>query len=190
MKGAAVMIGLVRVLSSALVGAVLGAAVGVLVAIAGPIAVGWRPFTVMSGSMEPAVHTGAVVVTQPIPPLEARVGDVVTFADPHRPGRLVSHRVRRIRARGEKAAFVTQGDANNVEERWSVRTDGRIGRVVYHVPRVGYLAVGASRPTGRIALVAIPAVLLALLELVRIWRRPAHRKASGIIDPLESPTPR
>ena len=185
MRGAAVILGVARVLYRGVVGAFFGVAVGLLVAIAGPIAIGWRPFTVMSGSMEPAIDTGAVVVTEPIAPLEARVGDVVTFADPHQPGRLISHRVRLIRARGDKASFVTKGDANNVQERWSVRTDGRIGRVVYHVPRVGYLAVAAARPSGRLALVAIPALLLAVFELVKIWR-PARREPTGVAEPLES----
>lgn len=181
------MIAVVKLIFGGATGAVLGLAVGLLVAVAAPLAMEWRPFTVMSGSMEPAIATGDVVVTEPISPLAARVGDVVTFRDPHKRGRLISHRVRRIRARGNLATFVTKGDANNVEERWSVRTDGKIGRVVYHLPRVGYLAVAATKPSGRLLLVAIPAVLLALIELVRIWR-PRGPKASEPLKRVEGAT--
>ena len=39
----------------------------------------------MSGSMQPAIHTGDVVVDESIAPAEARVGDVVTFKDPTPP---------------------------------------------------------------------------------------------------------
>ena len=46
---------------------------------------GSRRFAVLSGSMEPTIATGDVVVVDKIAPLEARVGDVVTFRSPENP---------------------------------------------------------------------------------------------------------
>ena len=53
-----------------------------LAAVALPNAIGMRSFTVMSGSMEPTIHVGDVVIDKKISPLDARPGDVVTFSDP------------------------------------------------------------------------------------------------------------
>lgn len=150
--------------------ALAGAAAAVALAIAVSVAFGDRPFTVMSGSMEPAVRVGDVVITRPIAPLAAHPGDVVTFRDPLDPKRLITHRLRSIEVRGASVHAVTKGDANNTVERWSVPTSARIGRVVLRLPRVGYALAVARGPLGKLLLIVIPALLLGVFELVRIWR--------------------
>ena len=159
--------------------AALGFCVTVLAAVALPNAIGMRSFTVMSGSMQPAIHTGDVVIDSKIAPLDARPGDVVTFSDPSRQKRLITHRVRSIHARGDQVQVVTKGDANNKVERWNVPAGGRIGRVALRVPKLGYPLVYAHSRFGLILLVALPATLLCLLELRRIWGRPPPKEEPG-----------
>jgi len=142
----------------------------VVVTLAVAAALGSRSFTVMSGSMEPAIDTGDVIVTSRIAPSEARVGQVVSFRDPSGTKKLITHRVRRIRNDGRSYRFSTKGDANNALERWSVPADGTIGRVWLKIPKVGYALAQTRTPLGRIILVVIPAALLAMLELRHIWR--------------------
>src|SRR5437870_10347633 len=64
-----------------------------------PVLAGYHSFTVMSGSMEPTIHTGDVVVDQQISPADARVGDIVTFQGPTDHSKLITHRVRSIEIR-------------------------------------------------------------------------------------------
>jgi signal peptidase len=149
----------------------LGVLFGTLLAAAAPLAIGDRSFTVLSGSMSPAVETGDVVVTESLSPLSARVGDIVTFQDPEGGGKLLSHRVQSVVAAGDSVAFVTRGDANTSTERWNVAADGQIGRVVYRLPKLGYALAWAGSGPAKIALVAIPALLLCGMGLARIWRR-------------------
>lgn len=158
--------------------AALAFCVSMLAAVALPNAIGMRSFTVMSGSMEPAIHTGDVVIDHKIHPLEARPGDVVTFSDPSGRKRLITHRVRSIRVRGSQVNVVTKGDANNTVERWTVPAGGHIGRVALRVPKLGYPLVYAHSRFGLIGLVAIPAMLLCLLELRRIWNAPDKEETS------------
>ena len=148
----------------------MGLVAGLVLAIVAPLAAGHRPYTVLSGSMEPAIGTGDVVVVKRMAPAEAAVGDVVTFSDPKRSGRLITHRVRSAHARGDQIDFVTKGDANNVVERWRVARSGVISRVQYRVPEVGRLALWTRTPAGLIALVLLPLLVLAVHEIVRIWR--------------------
>ncbi len=167
-----------RGLAAALLSLVAGLAVGLVIAAIALYPVGYRPFTVLSGSMEPAIDTGDVVVDSSIRPLDARVGDVVTFPDPENQSRLITHRLRRVRAKGGMVEMVTKGDANNTTERWTVAADGRIGRVEYRVPKVGYFLGFVGGKNGKLLLIALPALLLGAYELVRIWRpRPASKEA-------------
>lgn len=146
-----------------------GLAVGLLAAAVVPLPFGAHDFAVMSGSMEPAIDTGDVVVVMPLDPREARAGDVVTFQDPGG-SRLITHRVQGARREGARVAFVTRGDANDKGERWSVPASGQIGRVAYRLPNAGYLSRAASSPSGRVGLVILPALLLGGFALARIWR--------------------
>jgi signal peptidase len=159
--------------------AVIACAAAVALAVGLPGLFGYKSFTVMSGSMEPAIGTGSVVVERPIAPREARVGDVVTFKDPEGTGRLITHRVTRVRVSGPTASFVTKGDANTTVERWNVPAGGSIGRVAYDVPKVGYAMVLAGGRHGRLLLIALPALLLAAFEIARIWRPERPKGAEG-----------
>lgn len=141
-----------------------------------PMAAGMKTYTVRSGSMEPAIATGDVIVTKSISPADAQVGDVVTFVDPEGGGSLITHRVRAIRTEGGRTAVVTRGDANNAFERWSVPSDGSIGRVAYSLPMLGRALAPLSSMLGKIGLVVIPALLLCALGLRRIWA-PAPKPA-------------
>ena len=149
-----------------------GGAAGLAIALAIvlPFAFGGRPYTVLSGSMEPAISPGDVVISMRIDPSEARPGDVVTFRDPKDPDRLVTHRVRSTRPDGRRVRFVTKGDANNNTEEWRVAAGGHVSRVAYRVPAVGRLALTAQSRGGLIALIVVPLLLLGAHEITRIWR--------------------
>jgi signal peptidase len=148
---------------------VLGLIVGTVLAAGTPVLFGLRSFTVMSGSMEPVLDVGDVVVTKPVVATDVRVGDVITFPDEER-DELVTHRVRSIHLAGSRASIETRGDANDASEHWSVPADGRVGRVAYHLPLVGYALVWTHGRLARLLLIVIPALLLGALELRRIWR--------------------
>ena len=148
----------------------IGIVLAVLLAAALPLAFGGRSMTVLSGSMTPTIRTGDVIVVRPISPAEAKVGDIVTFKDPAGSDRLLVHRVRAISRVGEQVEVITRGDANTTQERWKVAADGTIGRVAYRVPALGFAAVWIGSPAGRVGLVILPALLLAAMFLMRIWR--------------------
>lgn len=150
--------------------AALGFAIAIALATTVPALFGYQALTTLSGSMEPAIGTGDIVVVAKIRPLEARVGDVVTFKSPHDPGKVITHRIVAMNATGNGVRFRTQGDANSGGERWAIPESGTIGRVEYRIPKLGYVANRLGSRFGRFAFIVIPAVLLALSELRRIWR--------------------
>ena len=158
----------------------IGVVVGLVALVTVPRVVGVTPFTVLTGSMQPALDPGDVVLSEKRSPLDVRPGDVVTFHDPSRHGELVTHRVEAMRRRDAVMTFVTKGDANDVSERWSVPVDGTIGRAVLNVPKVGHVLQRAGSREGKLALIAVPAFLLVMIELVGLAglrRQPAGEGA-------------
>lgn len=135
-----------------------------------PLAFGSRSMVVLSGSMTPAIRAGDVIVVQPLSPAEAEIGDIVTFQDPDRSGRVLVHRVRAVARHQGRYSFTTQGDANTTQEHWQVSRDGTIGSVAYLVPKLGFAVVWIGSPVGRICLIAVPSLLLAASMLAGIWR--------------------
>jgi signal peptidase len=148
---------------------VLGIATGLALTITVPMFFGGQALTVMSGSMEPLIQTGAVVITERIAPLDARVGDIVTFSSPERAKLLLTHRVRHVRAKGGHVYFVTKGDAVNTVERWSVPMNGRIGRTTFRIQKLGYALYWMNSPFGRAALFLLPVLMALGYGLSRIW---------------------
>jgi signal peptidase len=147
---------------------VLGLVLGLTALVALPGLVGYQALTVISGSMEPTLGTGSVVIDEVISPLEAHPGDIVTFRDPLRP-RQLTHRLKRMRVTNGTAYMVTLGDANDAPERWTVPVDGRIGRVAFHIPKLGYLRQAISAREARLGL-AGAVMLLGSLLLLDLWR--------------------
>jgi signal peptidase len=149
---------------------VAGSIVAVAIAYAGAIAAGYHPVAVYSGSMRPTLGVGSVAFVQSIAPSKVRVGDVITFRDPYVKGRLVTHRINRILSTKKGTVYRTKGDANPTRDPWTVRFNGNVGRLAFHVPLAGYVLVYAHTREVRGALILVLAVLFLVGLLQRIWR--------------------
>ena len=107
---------------------------------------GWVPLAVLSGSMEPTIPTGSMVVIERVQG-EAdlagiRTGDVITFLPRPDDPTLVTHRVmsQAVRADGS-TIFVTRGDANSADDPDPVGATQIRGVLRYHVPMAGRLSL-------------------------------------------------
>jgi signal peptidase I len=148
----------------------LGVGLGIFGVIVAPALFGGRSLTVLSGSMDPALKVGDIVIDSQVSPPEVRVGDIITFSDPEGTDKLITHRVRRLRITDGTAHVVTKGDNTNAVERWEMPAGGSLGRVEYRVPLLGFLVFWLHGPFACIGLIVLPALLLAGFELWRIWR--------------------
>jgi signal peptidase len=144
-----------------------GVVFGVLVAASGFF--GLNSFAVLSGSMEPTLMVGDLHVDRRIEARDARPGDIVTFRDPETPSRLLTHRIVKYHVLGRRVSIVTKGDANTGVERWTIPLDGTVGRVELDIPKLGYATMRLSGGLARLGLIAVPAFLLGLYELKRLW---------------------
>jgi signal peptidase len=147
---------------------------------------GYRPVVVYSGSMEPTLGVGSLALVERVPSADVRVGDVLTFADPAQPGRLVTHRVVEVVKRPEGGlAYRTKGDANTHRDPWTIALPQDAGRLSFDVPYVGYALWYAKTREARTAIVFLLAGLVLTLLLQAIWRR-EDEPAEPAPEPAES----
>ena len=127
--------------------------------------------TVQSGSMEPKIHIGDVVVSTYVDPSSIKVGDVITFhyMSDSDPNRCFTHRVHDIIQTADGGyLFQTKGDANEDPDEKYVRPDEVMGRVSLVVPYIGYFGEFARSIVGFFVFLVIPAVLIIVFEVYKI----------------------
>lgn len=138
---------------AALLSASLGAALGV------------RPLFFRSGSMSPAIGTGALALARSVPASDLRVGDVVSVTTAS--GSRVTHRVVRTETMSGQVLLTLRGDANRVPDAQRYPVESAY-RVFWHVPWLGY-AVGAMVSPGGLFVLGL--LVMGLLVLAT-RRRP------------------
>ena len=129
---------------------------------------GWRTEVVISGSMEPAISTGSVVIVRPVIPDTIRKGDVIMYYSPDKSS-LTTHRVF-YAASDPSLQFITKGDANSNSDVIPVTPGQIIGIVAFTVPYLGLLAQFIKTPFGFTLFLLIPAVILIGREMLDLWR--------------------
>jgi signal peptidase I len=151
------------------------AVIALLLLTLGPLVLPYKTLTVYSGSMEPTIHTGSVIVDLPIAAKDVKVGDIITFQRPTDATQLITHRVVAVQSGAGGLSFITKGDANSASDSWRVPASGNGYRFWFSIPGIGFLLAWLQSPIGRILFLVIPAVLLGGLFLYEMWwpRRPA-----------------
>ena len=100
---------------------------------------GWHFDVVQTGSMEPKMMPGGMVISHPITPEDIRVGDIILFQEPET-GAPVCHRVIDIEENNGELFFQTKGDANAYTDTNPISRKDIIGKTTLYVPQVGKLA--------------------------------------------------
>jgi signal peptidase len=97
----------------------------------------------------------------------------------------VTHRIVAVEAGPEgQPAFRTKGDFNQTADPWNPITlnEPQQARYVFHVALLGYALAALGMRSVRIALVGLPAVLIALSLLWSLWREAGQEVARRIED--------
>ena len=84
-------------------------------------------FNVISGSMEPKIPVGSLIIVEPREASQVEEGEVIAFMSN---GSVITHRV--VENLSFEGEFVTKGDANLQEDMGNVPYDHLIGVVIRH----------------------------------------------------------
>lgn len=108
---------------------------------------GYKPFIVMTGSMEPNINIGDMVIVKQIPQCEIHIGDIITYKVSN--GReSVTHRVIEIIEKDGKITYKTKGDNNNSADTDIVTYENILGKVNFQVEGLGNIITYLFTGTG------------------------------------------
>ena len=128
------------------------------------LAAGWYliqyfcAYVVMSGSMEPTIPTGSIVVVDGRKK-ERKPGDIITY---RRGSVVVTHRIVKKREEG----YCTKGDSNEEDDAGIVSEGQIIGNVIMVLPWIGYGIVWLRQ---RRILFFLTVIAAMLFTVRRLW---------------------
>jgi signal peptidase len=131
-----------------------------------PITGNFKILTVLSGSMEPNIHTGSVVVVKPTK--DYKIGDVITFGPYTKTQTPTTHRIKDIKVQDGQEIYVTKGDANNASDNKEITKKDVIGKVWLSVPLFGYVVSFVRKPIGFMILIVVPVLAIIIDEVKKI----------------------
>ncbi|MFC2056517.1 signal peptidase I [Chloroflexota bacterium] len=130
---------------------------------------GWRVDAVLSGSMEPELKVGSLVITRPVEPKTIVVGDIITFRPVSVGEEMITHRVI---GTGQSASrhFETKGDAADKPDPFAVPAQNVVGKVCFHAPHWGHFTEFLKTPFGFLFAVVIPGVIIITAYILSLLR--------------------
>lgn len=165
------------VLSTLILVALLALAALVLV----PRAMGYQEMAVLSGSMEPTIHVGAVVfVDDDVDPAELEPGDVVTYY--MNEDTFVTHRVQSVDTASQ--TLVTKGDNNNTDD-GEIPFSRVFGKAAFWVPYLGFLTIYMKTPIGIMAITVAIVLIILLNFLPMIFSGDEEKKKKAKAESVE-----
>ncbi|MBR0420879.1 MAG: signal peptidase I [Erysipelotrichaceae bacterium] len=116
-----------------------------LIPLSVPRLLGYETYNVVSGSMEPEIPVGSLLLVKPIDPYEVQEGDIIAY---YSNAVVVSHRV--VTNNTFDGRFVTKGDANADEDLKDVDYTELIGIVEHHYAFLGAAGAYISTSSGKL----------------------------------------
>ena len=135
---------------------------------------GFKCYTVISGSMEPEYSVGDLLYVKDVDVKTINVGDPITFIL-NEDLVVATHRVVRIDA--EKQYFYTKGDANELEDQNPVHFKNVIGVPKFSIPKLGYVSDFVQNPPGLYIVIGAGVILIILVFLPDLLNKKKNEDA-------------
>lgn len=126
---------------------------------------GYQMFVVKSGSMEPRIHTGSVVIDHKEDKYTA--DEVITFKVTNSKD-TITHRIVEVDNNANGTTYQVKGDANETPDPSLVMGNNIVGKVKFTIPYLGYLIAFIRTIPGLIIFIIIPAMIIIAEEMGNI----------------------
>lgn len=122
-----------------------------------PMIGGYSALIVLTGSMEPTIKAGEVIVIHEED--EYEIGDILTYREGNI---LVTHRI----IDKTETTYTTRGDANNTNDP-AISKKTAVGKTVFHIPYIGTFILFIQTPVGLFCVLAILIALKVMYTMLR-----------------------
>lgn len=142
-----------------------------------PSVFGFSFLQVATGSMEPTIPIGTIIVVRQTDAALIKEGDVICFysSDPMIHGKPNTHRVVRIEQDNGRLAFITMGDAAEEEDPYPVYPDQLIGVYVFKL-RTRNIAGVLHSPYFFFFALLVPLCVVVFVELLSVKKSAEEKK--------------
>ncbi len=124
---------------------------------------GWKPFIVLSGSMETEIYPGDIVVVKNVNTDTLKVNDIIAYKNDNV---VITHRIVSINYEEGETRYITKGDNNNVKDVHYVLPNQVEGIYKFRIKKLGNLAMFLQTPIGMIVGLSIPVIILILVQAI------------------------
>ena len=121
-----------------------------------PTILGYKPFIVLSGSMETELYKGDLAIVKNVDVNDLKVNDIIAFKDTD--NYIVTHRIVEIIKDNGVTKFVTKGDNNNIKDSGYVEEDNIEGNYINKISGFGNVLLFMQKPSTLIVTLIIIAV--------------------------------
>jgi len=128
-----------------------------------PSCLGYKPFIVLSGSMEPEFYSGDLILVHEVAK-DFKEGDIIAFRQGNS---VITHRIQKVDNRDGEKRYITKGDNNNTEDKFTVSDDKIEGIYILKVSGLGNFAFFMQTPIGMMVFIALPLILFILYDIFR-----------------------
>ncbi|MBR2246958.1 MAG: signal peptidase I [Bacilli bacterium] len=133
-----------------------------------PSIFGYKPFIVLSGSMESEIQVGDLVLVKEVDTSTLKENDIIAFRD--KEDVVTTHRITKvIDGKDGMKSFVTKGDANNAED-GEINSTQVEGLYQKRFPKLGNAVMFIQKPVG-FAVVVLSIFIVCLLVFMFQNRR-------------------
>ena len=115
-----------------------------------PNILGFKPFIVLSGSMESKISVGDLIFVKEVNPNELKTGDIIAYRDTE--DVVTTHRIVDIDTKDNKLCFVTKGDANNANDDRIVYSNMVEGKYQTKIAKAGSVILFIQEPIGLVVM--------------------------------------
>lgn len=139
-----------------------------------PSVLGFSVMRVQTGSMEPELKTGCIIISRKVKQEELETGDIISFysndPDPMINGRVETHRiVEKHFLLGNEREFITKGDANLSDDIAPVQYKNIIGKVIVNLGVASGSVLGIlQNPKVIFFLIILPLIFITFSEAVNL----------------------
>ena len=122
-----------------------------------PAFLGYKMYVIISGSMQPELDIGDIVVVKKVDSNNLKKDDIISF----RKGQtIITHRIEEVKNTEEKIQFLTKGDNNNTSDKDLVSEKEVEGIVVNKIQKLGKIVLKLRDKTLIIFIILIYYVFL------------------------------
>ena len=128
-------------------------------------------YVIVSQSMVPTIEINDAIIVKRENDSKYHIGDIISFfsTEYDHDGMVVTHRIiDKKEVSSQLSNYRTKGDNNPIADKKNVTTDNVYGKVLFVIPKLGYIQTYLSTPGHILVCLLVPIIVVVVYDLIRI----------------------